>query len=491
MPKTIRLVITGLQQSGKSVFITSLINNLVYAHEQMNQSCEMKEHELTLIGSLQKTSGPSNMKTFPFRRYLENLRKDPPAWPGKTFDLSGCTINLEFGVDSQFGRLNLEIVDYPGERILDLGMMQQSFRTWSEQQVEKSLSEEKFQPETDWVSRRDMSDQWRIMLDRFATMDSLTDAAAFDLVNAYKNYQSKCLEAGMEFVQPSVVALEHFAENTHSDYRPYPLDFCPLPTPFTANRNTQNLYRKFGRNYDRYRQKFVKSFYQELTKADVQIVLIDVLRVLQRGVQSFNDVQELIDTILENYTYARDVSRVSWRNPREKLELYADALFSRRIRKTIFAATKADLVVKTDRPKLAALVQQIVYKWLKRFEITASDEYTRVTFCAANSATEAGFSSRSQQPVLQALVLEENPADPERREARDCVYVPPDLPQKWPDEAWDIRHFVYPWKVLPKKLPARDGAAINNIGLDSILVDVLRDFLPRRNTPGDGADGGI
>jgi predicted YcjX-like family ATPase len=269
-----------------------------------------------------------------------------------------------------------------------------------------------------------------------------------------------------------VIALEHFAKGTDTEWQSYPLTFCPLPRKFRREKTLRPLYKRFERAYDRYLRQYVKRFYREMTRADVQIVLVDVLRILRRGVQSYNDIQLLTDTILEHFTFPKLAEKISWRDPGAKLRSYWKALSEKRqIRRTIFSATKADLVRADDRPVMARLVGQMVYKWLRRFELTAADDFAQVGYCSANRATEDGYSAKSNQQVLKALVRETGAV-------RECVFVPPALPERWPDEPWDVAEFSSPWAVLPRKLPARDGAVINHIGLDRILAGAIRDFLP-------------
>jgi predicted YcjX-like family ATPase len=65
------------------------------------------------------------------------LGADPPCWPDSTRRLSELRITIEYRSTSAlrraFGisRLNLDIVDYPGEWLIDLPLLDKSYEAWS------------------------------------------------------------------------------------------------------------------------------------------------------------------------------------------------------------------------------------------------------------------------------------------------------------------------------------------------------------------------
>src|SRR5215472_6071411 len=117
---TIRLAVTGLSQSGKTAFITSLVQNLLGAAEQ----------------SARLTPEDDGPPQFPLRETVTALAADPPRWPASTIDMLRLPMALEFLPNGLLGRgrcaeLRLEILDYPGEWLLDLPLLRQSYGEWS------------------------------------------------------------------------------------------------------------------------------------------------------------------------------------------------------------------------------------------------------------------------------------------------------------------------------------------------------------------------
>ena len=61
------------------------------------------------------------------------MAQDPPQWPESTRRLSQLRITIEFrsaqlcAAPSASARLNLDIVDYPGEWLIDLPLLEQSY----------------------------------------------------------------------------------------------------------------------------------------------------------------------------------------------------------------------------------------------------------------------------------------------------------------------------------------------------------------------------
>src|SRR5690606_35858851 len=77
---------------------------------------------------------------FPFEAALGHLLADPPAWPPSTKGVSALALEIAYRVANPLlrhavreSRLRLNIVDYPGEWLLDLPLLQRSYAAWSEE----------------------------------------------------------------------------------------------------------------------------------------------------------------------------------------------------------------------------------------------------------------------------------------------------------------------------------------------------------------------
>ena len=133
---TLRLGVTGLARSGKTVFITALVRNLVAGGRLPFFS---PQAEGRLIGAHLEPQPDDAVPRFDYEAHLAALGRDPPEWPQSTRQISELRVVLTFAPENRLrrflgvSRVNLDIVDYPGEWLLDLAMLDQSFEQWSEE----------------------------------------------------------------------------------------------------------------------------------------------------------------------------------------------------------------------------------------------------------------------------------------------------------------------------------------------------------------------
>src|SRR6516165_8116403 len=121
---TVWLAVTGLSRSGKTVFITSLIHNLLSsAHNPNRMPLLGVVGERRLIAATVEGAGANRLPRFP---YLSNIGKMAiPDWPARTADIS------ESGITGSPASMTIRIVDYPGEWLLDLPLLAQGYAEWS------------------------------------------------------------------------------------------------------------------------------------------------------------------------------------------------------------------------------------------------------------------------------------------------------------------------------------------------------------------------
>src|SRR5690242_7692925 len=123
MTPTLRLGVTGLSRSGKTVFITALIRNLVSGGRL---PFFFPEAEHRIERAYLEPQPDDAVPRFDYEAHLEMLSRNPPEWPESTRRLSQVRVTIEFKSGSAlrraFGisRLNLDVVDYPGEWLIDL-----------------------------------------------------------------------------------------------------------------------------------------------------------------------------------------------------------------------------------------------------------------------------------------------------------------------------------------------------------------------------------
>jgi len=145
---TVRLAVTGLSRSGKTVFITSLVHNLLSTLHQPHRMPLLKAvAEGRLLAARVGRGKADRLPRFPYRRNIERMAATPADWPARTTDISEIEIDIRFVPAGALGfllgrvsggaaTLKLRIVDYPGEWLLDLPLMTQSYCEWSRATLE-------------------------------------------------------------------------------------------------------------------------------------------------------------------------------------------------------------------------------------------------------------------------------------------------------------------------------------------------------------------
>ena len=135
---TVRNAVTGLSRAGKTVFILALLNNLIALGRGYNTLPRL-QHVLDgaggsrLLGVRVTSAGTATTPYFDYKAKLSDLAADQPSWPPRTDHLA--QISLEMVIERQGAlwrklgkrRLRLEILDYPGEWLLDLPLLSKSY----------------------------------------------------------------------------------------------------------------------------------------------------------------------------------------------------------------------------------------------------------------------------------------------------------------------------------------------------------------------------
>ena len=126
MTPTLRLGVTGLARSGKTVFITALVRSLV-AGGRLPFFTAMAEGRIAR--AYLEPQPDDAVPRFAYEEHLSLLAADPPQWPESTRRISQLRITIEYEHTSALrrtlgpGRLHVDIVDYPGEWLIDLPLL--------------------------------------------------------------------------------------------------------------------------------------------------------------------------------------------------------------------------------------------------------------------------------------------------------------------------------------------------------------------------------
>jgi len=444
----VRLAVTGLSGSGKTAFITSLVHNLLSAVGQparlpfFRATAERRMLAIRLDAPEADTIAP-----FPVRDAIAALAADPPRWPASTTDLRRADLTLRFTPGGFLGRaaggiaeLHLEIIDYPGEWLLDLPLLGQSYREWSRVTLERARH----------GARAPLAQDWLDFLARHPADGAGDPDAAGQAHDLYRAFLAACrtreqlslLQPG-RFLNPGQIA------------DPSLLWFCPMPLAIGAQAREGSMAGLMEARFDIYKQVVVQPFFTQLARGvDRQIVLVDVLRALNAGQAAFADQRLAFETILAAFRFGR----------RSLLRL----LFGARIDRVLFAATKADHVPALQRDHLEALMANLVAVPTLRAE--AAHARVAATALASIRCTEDGTDVIDGRKVDVVIGL---PEGSERRVRFFPGIVPVTPP---PEGFWGERFTEFPVFQPPRIAPA-DGNGVPHINLDKALDFLLRDAL--------------
>ncbi|NLF39476.1 YcjX family protein, partial [bacterium] len=152
---SLRLGVTGLARSGKTVFITALIRNLT----QGGRLPFFAPYAEGRIVSADLEPQPDDaVPRFDYEAHIDALSGAPPHWPESTRRISEVRVALSFTPEHWLRRtlgirrLNLDIVDYPGEWLLDLAMLNQSYADWSREALDRARLPSRAETAEPWLA---------------------------------------------------------------------------------------------------------------------------------------------------------------------------------------------------------------------------------------------------------------------------------------------------------------------------------------------------
>jgi uncharacterized protein len=366
---TVWLAVTGLSRSGKTVFVTSLIHNLLScAHNPNRMPLLDVVGERRLIAATLEGDQANRLPRFP---YLDNIEKMAiPDWPARTEDISEIGIDIRFAPAGTLGKLvseitgspatlTIRIVDYPGEWLLDLPLAAHSYAEWSRltlRLLRKGL-------------RADIAREFLGLLAQHRPDDVASEEVAKRLHDRYCAYLRDARDRhGLSFLQPGrFLCPGALGQVSYLWFAP--LDIAEGADVFAPH----TLGALMAERFEAYKREVVERFYRDhFRHYSRQIVLVDVLRALLAGRDAFDDTRLALDAILESFRYGHG-------------GILSRLLLGPHIDKVLFAATKADHVPDIQRDHLAALLRNMAA--FPALEVRSSSAQMEVTALASVIST--------------------------------------------------------------------------------------------------------
>jgi predicted YcjX-like family ATPase len=460
MTPTLRLGVTGLSRSGKTIFITALIRNLVSGGRL---PFFMPEAEGRIERAYLEPQPDDEVPRFDYEGHLEMLSRNPPDWPESTRRLSQLRVTIEFKSGSAlrraFGisRLNLDVVDYPGEWLIDLPLLEMTYEQWCAEALAQARSPRRQAHAKAWL-------EFLAGTDPSAPKDEQTALRGANLFATYLK-AARADDHVLHTTGPGRFLLPGDLEGSPL------LTFCPLALDAKQSYGRNSLAAMMARRFESYKTHVVRPFFRDhFSRLDRQIVLVDVLGPLNEGGDAVVDLQKALDAVLR-------VFRIGAGN-------WLTALFTRRIDKLLFAATKADHIHSSSHDRLEAILRVITDRAMGRASDTGAE--VGVQALAALRATREAEAKVGNE-LLPCIVGVPMPGERVGGKVFDgkteAAVFPGDLPANprdalRPNAAPAGLQFVRfrPPRVLP---PGIDGEPppLPHIRLDRALDFLLADWL--------------
>jgi predicted YcjX-like family ATPase len=396
---TVRLGVTGLSRAGKTVFITALIHGLT-------RGGRFPVFEPFATGRIARARlEPQPDDAVPRFDYENHVRTliEQRRWPNSTVDISELRLVLDYQRQNGADRtLTLDIVDYPGEWLLDLPLLNKSFEQWSGESL--ALSRQR--------PRARLAAQWHGHLATLDAQDSADEQAALSAARLFTDYLRACRDErfAMSLLPPGRFLMPGNLAGSPA------LTFAPLELPADGVAPEGSLWAMMVRRYEAYKDVVVRPFFRDhFSRLDRQVVLVDALSAFNSGPEALVDLEAALAGILDCFRIGRSTLLSSLLRPK--------------IDRILFAATKADHLHHSSHDRLEAVLRRTVAKAVARAEDTGAD-IDVVALAAVRATREAQLQrGREKLPSILGTPAASEMADGEAFDGKtEVATFPGDLP---------------------------------------------------------------
>jgi hypothetical protein len=368
---TVRLGVTGLSRAGKTVFITALIHGLTRGGR-----FPVFEPFATgrIAGARLEPQPDDAVPRFDYENHVRTLTEER-GWPNSTVDISELRLVIDYQRQSGADRtLTLDIVDYPGEWLLDLPLLNKNYEQWSGE----SLALSRASP------RERLAAPWHAQLATLSPEGREDEQAALAAAKLFTEYLRACRDErfAMSLLPPGRFLMPGNLAGSPA------LTFAPLDLPEHGEAPAGSLWAMMRRRYEAYKDVVVRPFFRDhFARLDRQVVLVDALAAFNSGPEALVDLEAALAGILDCFRIGRST-------------LFS-ALFRPKIDRILFAATKADHLHHSSHDRLEAVLRRAVAGAVVKAEDTGAD--IDVVALAAVRATREAMVARGREKLPSLL----------------------------------------------------------------------------------------
>ena len=442
----IRLGVTGLARSGKTVFITSLVANLM---DRARMPGLLAQSEGRILSAYLQPQPDDMLPRFDFETHLGDLTLRTPQWPDSTRAVSELRLSLKVRPSGLLSGLqgprtiHLDIVDYPGEWLLDLGLLEKSYAEWSAETLTR-------------IETRPQAADYVAMAQAEDVNAKLSEPRAQALAASFTAYLKQARLDGFSDCTPGRFLLPGDLAGSPA------LTFAPLPPQTEAPR--KSLWREMNRRFEAYKSQIVKPFFRDhFARIDRQVVLVDALGAIHAGPQAVEDMRQAMSDTLSAFRPGQNA-------------FLSQLLLGKRVEKILFAATKADHLHHTQHARLTAIMQALTRDARDRAQFAGADTTAMSIASLRATVEETRQHNGASLDCVRGTLLDTG---------KQAAFYPGELPEdpshllgpardgaeKWLDQDYQIMRFA------PAQLNLKPGEGPPHIRLDRAAQFLIGDRL--------------
>ena len=439
--RTLRIGVTGLSRAGKTAFLTSVAANLLAFGAGMPALPALSAR---LAGrSVRVAVAPAGAEALPrfdIAGHVAALAADPPAWPARTGAVSLLALDVDIGWTGLAAalpprRLRLELLDYPGEWLLDLPLLDQDFATWSTATLRRLEALADLAPA-------------RAFLGFVGGLPAVSPADETLIATGHRLYRALLRhlreQSGLSMLQPG-----RFLMPAPGPEPPW-IAFFPMAG---HSDMALSMARRFAAYQKAVRADLVSPIFGQVESL---VVLADVLSALHAGPAAFADAAAALAAVSGALRWRAGLW--SW------LPGWLPDWVAGGIVRVAFAATKADHVADRQRGNLLNLVGRL----------TAPPPDADIPGRAFALA-----SVRCTEDIV--WTLEGRPVSAVRGRVLGTEQLARSYPGEVPDRPPEGDFWAHPFLALPDfepmRLPLAGRGGVPHISLDALMVFLLEDVL--------------
>ena len=442
----IRLGVTGLSRAGKTVFITSLVANLMNRGRMPGL---VAAADGRISAAFLQPQPDDTVPRFDYEAHLGALTGEAPHWPESTRAVSELRLSLRVQPTGLLGGLSgprtvhLDIVDYPGEWLLDLALLDKTYAQWSEEVLQRIVA-------------RPQAEAYLAQAKATDGAEKLDEPVAQGLAQGFTEYLQEARLAGFYDCTPGRFLLPGDLAGSPA------ITFAPLPA--TGSPPRKSLWREMERRFEAYKAQVVKPFFRDhFARIDRQVVLVDALGAIHNGPQAVEDMRRAMADILGAFRPGKNA-------------FLSRLLLGQRVEKILFAATKADHLHHSQHARLTAIMNALMRDARDRADFAGAETQAMALAALRATVEETIDHDGTALDCVRGRLLSSG---------KQAAFYPGDLPEdparllaparegaeKWLDADYEVMNFA------PAKLSLKPGEGPPHIRMDRAAQFLIGDKL--------------